>query len=98
VSISIHLGFRGLPIHGMQVRATWAPTQGVCHVLHTESTKKTIFVVLVSDVVLLLTMLAGLLRLRLHGPMLGLGQFLWKQVGSGPSSTLIAYFVSCERV
>jgi hypothetical protein len=67
-------------------------------VLHTESTKKTIFAVLVSDVVLLLTMLAGLLRLRLHGPMLGLGQFLWKQVGSGPSSTLIAYFVSCERV
>jgi len=61
------------------VHATWAPTQGVCEVLDTGSSKKTIFAVLASDVVLLLTMLAGLLRLRLHGSTFGLGHFLWRQ-------------------
>jgi hypothetical protein len=36
---------------------------------------------LVSDVVLLLTMLFGLLRLRKDGTLFGLGKLLWRQVG-----------------
>ena len=39
--------------------------------------------VLVSDVVLLLTMLVGLLRLHKNATLFGLGQLLWRQVG-GP--------------
>ena len=46
---------------------------------------------LVSDVVLLLTMLVGLLRLRKDGTLFGLGKFLWKQVGGANSPSLIAY-------
>jgi hypothetical protein len=68
----------------LQIRATWEPTHSVCVVLNTEVTTKTILGVLVSDVVLLLTMLVGLLRLRVYGTMFALGKFLWRQVGSGP--------------
>jgi hypothetical protein len=50
-------------------------------VLDTESGKKTIIAILVTDVVLLLTMLAGLVRMRLHGNMFGFAQILWRQVG-----------------
>lgn len=41
----------------------------------------------VSDVVLLLTMLAGLLRLRRHGSMFALGKFLWRQVSIRSKTT-----------
>ncbi|KAN0141810.1 hypothetical protein V8E53_000272 [Lactarius tabidus] len=61
------------------IHATWEPTQSVCLVLNTKVTTKTILAVFVSDVVLLLTMLVGLLRLRVHGTMFALGQFLWRQ-------------------
>jgi hypothetical protein len=33
-------------------------------------------------------MLVGLLRMRLHGTMFGLGQLLWNQVGHALSLTL----------
>lgn len=70
----------GFLIHGItQLRAVWAPTQGVCAVLNVESSKNNIIVTLVTDVVLLITMLVGLLRLRQHGSMLGLGRLLWRQ-------------------
>jgi hypothetical protein len=48
-------------------------------VLNTESGNKTVIAALVTDVVLLLTMLVGLLRLRQHGTMFALGQLLWNQ-------------------
>jgi len=51
-----------------------------------ESNKPTIIVVFVTDIVLLLTMLVGLLRLRRRGGgTFELGRLLWKQV-SGDSS------------
>ena len=50
-------------------------------VLNTERSKDNIIATLVSDVVLLLTMLVGLLRLRKDGTLFGLGQLLWRQVG-----------------
>ena len=60
----------------------WEPEQSACDVLNTESGSKTVIVTLVTDVVLLLTMLVGLLRLRQHGNMFALGQLLWNQVGN----------------
>jgi hypothetical protein len=46
-----------------------------------ESTKLTVVVSLVSDILLLLIMLIGLLRMRLKaGRAFGVGSILWKQV------------------
>ena len=56
--------------------------------LNTERSKDNIIALLVSDVVLLLTMLVGLLRLRKDGTLFGLGKLLWKQVGDVHSPSL----------
>jgi hypothetical protein len=46
-----------------------------------QSNKPTVIATLVSDVILLLIMLVGMLRLRIHGGgTLNLGRLLWKQV------------------
>ena len=84
VSIHIHppWGFGSLLTSFLQIHSAWAPAQGVCAVPNTESSKANIIAVLVSDVVLLLTMLIRLLRLRQHGTIFALGQLLWNQVGS----------------
>jgi hypothetical protein len=68
-------------IHNItRLHAAWVPTQSVCVVLNTESTRKNVTATLVTDVVLLLTMLVGLLRMRLHGnSMFGLAEILWRQ-------------------
>ena len=50
--------------------------------LNTESSLQNVIATLVTDVVLLLTMLVGLLRLRRNGIVFGLGHLLWKQVGN----------------
>ncbi|KAN0129164.1 hypothetical protein V8E53_013035 [Lactarius tabidus] len=63
----------------VRLHATWSPAQSVCEVSYSESSKITIISILATDVVLLLTMLVGLLRQRLHGTTFGMGQFLWKQ-------------------
>ena len=67
------------------------PEESACVVLDTERSKDNIIAMLVSDVVLLLTMLVGLLRLRKDGTLFGLGKFLWKQVGGANSPSLIPY-------
>ena len=77
-----------------QIRAGWEPAQSVCDVLNTESGNKTVIALLVTDVVLLLTMLVGLLRLRQHGTMFALGQLLWKQVGGDVASLAGRLFFS----
>jgi hypothetical protein len=69
----------------LQILAAWAPDQTVCEVLNTERGNRNIIATLVTDVVLLLTMLVGLLRLRQHGTMFALGQLLWNQVGCAAS-------------
>ncbi|KAF8264183.1 hypothetical protein EI94DRAFT_510321 [Lactarius quietus] len=67
-------------IHNIaRVHARWAPTASVCEGLNPETAKITTIGVLIADVSLLLTMLIGLLRLRVHGTMFALGQFLWKR-------------------
>lgn len=46
-----------------------------------EATKPTVFTTLITDVVLLLIMLVGLLRMRFDaGGAFALGRILWKQV------------------
>ncbi|KAF8260102.1 hypothetical protein EI94DRAFT_937086 [Lactarius quietus] len=70
----------GLFIHDIaRIHARWTLTSSVCEVLNPETPKITIIGLLVTEVVLLLTLLIGLLRLRVHGTMFALGQFLWKQ-------------------
>ncbi|KAH9061923.1 hypothetical protein EDB87DRAFT_386559 [Lactarius vividus] len=68
-------------IHGItQLRSIWVPLPGVCAVLNIETSKKTVIATLVTDVILCLTMLVGLLRLRQPGTtMVGLWNFLWRQ-------------------
>ncbi|KAH9013739.1 hypothetical protein EDB85DRAFT_2157971 [Lactarius pseudohatsudake] len=63
-----------------ELRATWVPVPGVCAVLNIESSKNTVILTLVTDVILCLTMLVGLLRLRQNGTtMVALWNFLWRQ-------------------
>ncbi|KAF8264179.1 hypothetical protein EI94DRAFT_1703428 [Lactarius quietus] len=67
-------------IHNIvQIHTRWAPTASICGILNPETTKLTIIGVLIADVGLLLMMLVGLLRLRVHSTMFALGQYLWKQ-------------------
>jgi hypothetical protein len=52
-----------------------------CVSLHTENSVESLVNLLVTDVVLLLIMLVGLLRIRLGGSSAyGMTQLLWKQV------------------
>ena len=54
-----------------------------------QSCKASLIVLLATDVILLLIMLVGLLRLRRRGcGSLRLGRLLWKQVGQSGSSRL----------
>jgi len=67
-------------IHSITIlRSAWVPEQSVCGVLNTDSSNKNALATLVSDVVLLVTMLVGLLRLRRKDIMSGFVHLLWKQ-------------------
>jgi hypothetical protein len=82
VSIPAVQSFWDLQIDCPQLRAAWVPAQSVCEVLNTESSIQTVVAMLVTDVVLLITMLVGLLRLRPYGTTFGVGKLLWMQVGN----------------
>ncbi|KAH9055893.1 hypothetical protein EDB83DRAFT_2316214 [Lactarius deliciosus] len=69
----------GLSTHCLQLRAPWVPVPGVCVVLNIESSKNTAIVTLVTDVILCLTMLVVLLRLRQNGTP-------WWPCGTSPGS------------
>jgi hypothetical protein len=69
-----------------------------------ETTKHTVIMSLVTDIVLLVTMLLGLFRMCVRlGGRFGLGDFLWKQVG-GNSPPSLSYptfsnaLFTCEGV
>ena len=62
----------------------WSPVIRACVYVNIEATKLSMCSLLVTDVFLLLTMLAGLLRLRRGsggGDSFRIGRLLWKQVG-----------------
>jgi hypothetical protein len=64
----------------VRLRSTWNPEQKRCVLHHTESNKPNIIATLITDIMLLLIMLVGLLRLRRYGMgSFGLAQLLWKQ-------------------
>jgi hypothetical protein len=65
----------------LQIRSAWDSALQNCFVLNTEKSKPSIIATLITDIVLLLIVLIGLLRL-LHdnGGSFALGRFLWKQV------------------
>jgi len=68
-------------IHSVfKIRAVWMPIVDSCNVLNVESTKLNIIITLGTDIILLLIMLVGLLRLNLHeSGAFGLGRLMWKQ-------------------
>jgi hypothetical protein len=67
-----------------QLRSTWRPGDQAdqdCAPPNIESNKRAIIAMFVADILLLLTMLLGLHRLRDRaGGMFGLAHLLWKQV------------------
>jgi len=64
----------------LRLRASWVPSQGTCMSHNVQSNKPTSIATLVSDVILLLIMLVGLLRMRIYGGgTLHLGRLLWTQ-------------------
>lgn len=81
-------GFRGMLTDSLQINATWEPTQSVCTVTNPESSKMTIIATLATDVILLLTMLVGVLRLRQNCTSLALVKLLWRQVSTRSSRPL----------
>jgi hypothetical protein len=58
----------------------WSDESNSCVLTDPQSFKINLIVEIASDVVLLLIMLVGLLRLRLEIRELGLGRILWNQV------------------
>jgi len=73
VSLVIILGI-------VRIRSTWDPALQLCIVLNTEKNKPSIIATLITDIILLLIVLIGLLRLlRDCGGSFALGRLLWKQ-------------------
>jgi hypothetical protein len=70
--------------HYLQIRSAWVPEQSVCAVSKINNVTLGVTSMFTTDVILLLIMLVGLLRLRRFG----LGKLLWKQVGDATSRPL----------
>jgi len=68
-------------IHGIaRLRASWDPSLKICTVIGTERNELNIIVTLITDIVLLSTVLVGLLRVRQDGGgRFGIGLLLWNQ-------------------
>jgi len=81
ISMGIWMANIALLIQGIvRVRSTWSPGAVICAVLNLESTIPSTLSILFTDIVLLVTMLIGLFRMRVKGageP--NLARFLWKQ-------------------
>jgi len=64
----------------VKLRSAWETAQTNCEILNTESTKASVLVTLVTNIILFLIMFAGLLHLRRQGGnMPGLWRTLWRQ-------------------
>jgi len=61
------------------LRGVWSDESSSCVIINMQSNKMNIIVSLASDVILLLIMVAGLLRLRPEIGTFGLGRILWNQ-------------------
>ena len=66
----------------LQIRETWSPVGDICTPVNMNVIQLNVLVTLITDIVLLLTMLIGLLSKHLYErSTYGLGRLLWKQVG-----------------
>ena len=66
----------------LQLRATWDPTIQTCVILNSDAIKPTLIITVITDIILLVTMLVGLSPLITDSSCaFGLGRLLWKQVG-----------------
>jgi len=66
----------------LQLRASWSAALPGCIVFNTDNSKLNIIVLFITDLVLLVTMLGGLLRFRRDvGGTCSVERLLWKQVG-----------------
>lgn len=73
--------FRQSSLIHLQIRSAWNPLVQSCVVLNSEDNKANIIVTFISDVILLVIMLSGLLILRREsGVVFPLGSLLWNQV------------------
>jgi len=78
-SISKYFRFPEL-IHS-QLRSARISAKGACSTPHYESDKLNVIFMAITDCFLLVVMVIGLLRMRIHGAgTFSLGQLLWKQV------------------
>ena len=80
----------------LQLRSDWDPAVPACIIFNSDSSKLNIIVTLITDIILLLTVLIGLLRLRreVSGTLaFGIGRLLWKQVGQRPFSSTVVLSV-----
>jgi hypothetical protein len=70
----------------LQLRAAWDLPSQTCTILNSEEIKPTLIVTVITDIILLVTMLVGLSPLITDSSCaFGLGRLLWKQVGSACS-------------
>ncbi|KAH9990095.1 hypothetical protein BJV77DRAFT_634846 [Russula vinacea] len=81
IAMGIWITDNGVFIYGVsQLRSKWTPEDNACALLNVYTTKPAVIGSLFSDVVLLLIMLFGLLRLRCKGGgAFSMGRTLWKQ-------------------
>jgi len=85
IIVAIALGVWGINValsiqSAARIRSSWNPALETCTLLNAQIIKLNFISTLVTDIVLLLVMLIGLLRLRLDGGgMLSMGRILWKQ-------------------
>jgi hypothetical protein len=70
------------------------PIVDSCNVLNVESTKLNIIITLGTDIILLIIMLVGLLRLNLHeSGAFGLGRLMWRQVRCWRFLLAVVFFI-----
>jgi len=78
-----------------QIRASWVPAMATCVIDNIEGTRLTMITTLITDIVLLLIMLIGLLRLGFseRGGVLGMGRLMWRQVGMSAFSLIVGFSI-----
>jgi len=81
VSDKFSVNLNPLTLSHPQLRATWVPELLTCAVANPVDNAPSLYSLAATDIVLLLIMLVGLLRLRCRGgATFGLTNLLWKQV------------------
>jgi hypothetical protein len=82
IRVTIHFWlFQALNLSLWQVRFVWIPDERACTASNVDGVKLTLVVTLITDILLLVTVLVGLLRSRRDGGgRFGLQGLLWRQV------------------